>query len=219
MVDKESVEKICSQIREDGEKEVESILAKAARTAQEIVAGAEEKGRAAAEKNIKEATAQGKTAQRRLLSSVNIEVKRAKLKAREEVISKVRGEVEKSLADIRQGESYPRIMVQLICEGVRALEGEEFIVYADRRDIGLLQDTVFPRVQKAMAEENRAVKKLKAEILDKQTLGGARVGVPGGKVIYDNLFEARMYRLRDQIRNIVFENVFYPEGSEDSGSA
>ena len=219
MVDNESVEKICSQIREDGEKEIESILGKAEQTASDIKAKAEERGRKIADKVIKEAEEKGETAQRRLLSSVNLEVRRTKLKAREEVVSNAYEKVREVLNRLKGGKSYPEILANLIAESVIALEGNSFVVYVDSKDLGLLESRVFPAVKKLVEKEGRRVEGFEARSLKEPSLGGARVGVPGGNVVFDNTFEARIYRLRDSIRNIIFEEVFSPEGSEESGSA
>jgi len=208
LVDNESVEKICSQIREDGNSEVESILNKARQTESEIVGKAERTGEEIAEKVFKEAEEKGKTEQKRLLSSVNVEVRRVKLKAREEVVSSIYERVEKSLEEYRRREDYASILAGLVAEAVRALDGSVLHVYADRRDLALLPSKVFPAVLEMMKDEGREIERLEAKKLDGAVMGGVRVGVPGGKVIYDNTFEARMYRLREEMRSVIFEEVF-----------
>ena len=204
----ESVDKICEQIREDGAKEVDSILEKARRTAAEIIAKAEDEAKKVGERIVAEATDKGEIAKKRTLSSVNLEVRRIKLKTREEVVSavmeKVRGEVEAG----RSRNDYSRILATLVVEALRVLEGEEFIVRADRRDLGSLESAVFPAVRDMMKTMGRNVKRVEGKALPGSTAGGAQVGVPGGNVIYDNTFEARMYRFRDDIRAIIFEGVF-----------
>lgn len=219
MVDNESVDKIVSQIREDGEREMKSILEKADQTASEIISKAESQSEAAVEKIRKEALEKGETARRRLLSSVNIEVKRAKLKAREDVVNKAGKMVEELLAGSREKDDYPEVLAGLVVEALRGLDGSEFQVYADRRDVAVLKEKVFPAVIEKMSGEAKEIGSIEALPLEKSSMGGVRVGVPGGKVIYDNTFEARIYRMRDKIRNIIFESVFEPEGSEGSGSA
>ncbi|MBU8922489.1 MAG: hypothetical protein KOO63_11785 [Bacteroidales bacterium] len=219
MADNESVDRIVDQILEDGEKEVSSILEKAERTASEILEKARNMADEIGGKILREAEEKGDLARRRLLSSVNIEVKRAKLKAREEIVSKINEEVERGLADARSETEYPELLADLIVEAISGLEGDTFQVYVDRRDIGLLDEKVFRMVRETMAVESRDISGLEALVLEKSSLGGARVGVPGGKVIFDNTFEARIYRLRDRTRNIIFEEVFEIEGSEGSGSA
>ena len=219
MVDNESVEKIVDKIREDGEAEIRSILDKAERTAADIVDKAEKKASVASEGILKEAREKGETTSRRLLSSVSIEVKRAKLKRREDIINIIRASVEKELEKAREREDYPSILAALIVEAIEALEGDSFEVYVDNRDIAILKDKVFKDVKQRLSAAGREAGSIVALPLEKSSLGGARVGIPGGKVIFDNTFEARLYRMRDRIRNLIFEEVFEPEGSEEPGSA
>ena len=102
----------------------------------------------------------------------------------------------------------------MIAEAISALEGDHLLVYVDSRDLSLLDMKVFAAVRDATSKMGRRVEKLEGRALDTQVLGGARVGVPGGNVIFDNTFEARMYRLRDEIRNTIFEEVFSSPGNE-----
>lgn len=219
MVDNESVDKICERIIDDGEKEIASILEKAQRTAAEILQRAGNEGDRVGERILKEAEEKGGIARRRLLSSVNLEVKRAKLKAREEIITGIYERMEKALGARRKHGGYAGELASLAAEALRVLEGGRFQVYADRSDLTVLRDRVFPELEKIMEKEGRGIESLEAIPLERPTLGGVRVGAPGGKVVFDNTFEARIYRLRERIRSIIFDEVFTEKGSEDSGSA
>ncbi len=207
----ESVDRICEQIREDGSKEVGSIVEKARRSAAEILAKAEAEAKKVGERILKEAQERGELGKRRALSSVSLEVRRIKLRAREEVVSSAMDRVRSGVERSRERPDYPDVLARLAVEALRALDGGDFIVYADRRDVGVLESKVFPLVRKAMEAEGRAVTSLAAKPLEVESAGGVRVGVPGGNVIYDNTFEARMYRFRDDVRAIIFEGVFSAE--------
>ena len=219
MVDNESVDKICSRIREDGEREIESILEKARQTAEDIVGRANRTGEEAADKILKDAREKGEIASKRLLSSVNLEVKRSKLRAREEIVSAVHERVEQALAEYRKSGDYASALTGLVLEAVSALEGDTFIVRANAEDIDLIERSVIPGVVKAAGKEGRSISKIEAKPFEKAVSGGVQIGVPGGNVIYDNTFEARLYRLREEIRNIIFEEVFSSKENEEPGSA
>jgi len=219
LVDNESVEEICNRIREDGRKEADSIIEKAERTASEIVARGESEREEVVEEIMSKARERGEIERRRLLSGVHIEMRRERLKIREEVITNIMRGVEKRLSEARNGGGYAGTLKELVIEGINALEGESFFVTVDGRDAGLMKEDVAPAVKEAVKEETGRAIDIEVRKLDGASLGGARVGIPGGKVIYDNTFEARMYRLRDDMRNIIFEEVFQSEGSEESGSA
>lgn len=210
MADMESVDKICEQIRGDGAKEIDSILEKARSTAAAIVEKAEGEARTVGDRLLKEATEKGTVAKKRVLSSVSLEVRRIKLRVREEVVNAVMDAVRANVERTRKRDDYPRVLAGLVAEALRMLEGEEFVVYADRRDLALLESAVFPAVRELMRKEGRAVRRIEGQALPDATAGGVRVGIPGGNVIFDNTFEARMYRYRDDIRAIIFDGVFAP---------
>ncbi len=208
MTEQESVDKICEQIREDGAKEVESITGKARRTADEIVSRAEAKARQAGERIVKDAVERGETAKRRTLSSVSLEVRRIKLRAREEVVTAVMSRVNAAVAEARSRADYAAVLAGLATEAIRVLEGDAFVVHADRRDVALLEAKSFPRIREIMKAEGRSVRSLEAKPLPVAAQGGVQVSVPGGNVIFDNTFEARLYRFREETRSFVFDEVF-----------
>ena len=216
MVDNESVKEICNRIKEDGEKEIGSILDKAEKTALEIIKKAEDEKDRIVKEILARAEEKGLVEQRRQLSGVQIEMKREKLKIREEVITNVMKKVRMSLEDARTQSGYSGILRELIIEGIGALDGKSFFVFVDRRDFNLTEKEVIPAVR---AEFNGRIENIEIKELEKESIGGAKIGVPGGNVVYDNRFEARLYRLRDGIRNLIFEEIFSLKGREGSGSA
>ena len=211
MTEMESVDRICEQIRGDGAKEVSSIIDKANRTAAEIIAKAEGEAEKVGRRIVEEAEEKGALARRRMLSSVSLEVRRIRLRAREEVVTSVMDKVRAEIDAARTRPDYGKLLAGLLIEALRSLDGEEFVVHADRRDLGLLESDAFPAAREAMRAEGRQVKKIEGMALPGATAGGVQVGVPGGKVIYDNTFEARMYRFRSEIRAAIFRDVFSSE--------
>jgi vacuolar-type H+-ATPase subunit E/Vma4 len=211
LAENDSVDKICEQIREDGAREVNSIIEKAKRTAAEIMTKAEGEAKKVGERIIEEAAEKGELAKKRMLSSVSLEVRRIKLKAREEVVTAVMEMVRGSIDAGRKRPDYAKVLGELTAEAIHVLKGEEFIVFADQRDIALLESAVLPAVKELMKNNGRAVKRIECRALPGATAGGVQVGVPGGNVIFDNTFEARMYRFRDDIRAIIFERIFSAE--------
>lgn len=207
----ESVDQICERIRGDGQKEIDSILEKARLAAAEIIAKSEEEAKKAGERIVREASEKGELAKKRSLSSVSLEVKRIRLRAREEVVTALMERVKAEIDGSRKRSDYAAILAGLILEALRVLESDEFIVRADRRDLGLLKSDVFPAVREREHGEGRLVEHLKEKELPAPTTGGVQIGVPRGNVIYDNTFEARTYRFRDDIRAIIFKGLFSAE--------
>jgi vacuolar-type H+-ATPase subunit E/Vma4 len=204
----ESVDKICARIRGDGAKEIDAILDRARQSAAEIIAKAEAEAAKAGERIVREAGEKAELAKKRRLSSVSLEVKRIRLRSREEVVTAVMERVKAEIEGSRTRSDYPAILAGLVVEALRVLEGGEFIVSADARDLALLESVVFPAVLERMRKEGRPVKSIEGKELSAPTAGGVQIGVPGGRVVYDNTFEARTYRYRDEIRAIRFRSAF-----------
>jgi vacuolar-type H+-ATPase subunit E/Vma4 len=211
LTEMESVDRICEQIRGDGAKEVSSIIDKANRTAAEIIAKAEGEAEKVGKRIVEEATEKGSLSRKRRLSSVSLEVRRIRLRAREEVVTSVMDKVRAEIDAARKRPDYAKLLAGLLIEALRSLDGEEFVVHADRRDLALLESAAFPAAKDAMRAEGRQVRKIEGVALPGATAGGVQVGAPGGKVIYDNTFEARIYRFRNEIRAAIFRDIFSAE--------
>ena len=211
MAEMESVDKICARIRGDGAREIDEILERARLSAAEIVAKAEAEATTAGERIVREAADKAELAKRRGLSSTSLEVKRIRLRSREEVVTAVMERVRTEIDASRKRSDYAAVLAGLVAEALRVLEGEGFVVSAAARDLALLESAVFPAVRERMRKEGRPVKSIEGKELSAPTAGGVQIGVPGGKVVYDNTFEARTYRYRDDIRAIIFESAFSTE--------
>ena len=207
----ESVDKICERIRGDGAREIDAILERARLSAAEIVAKAEAEATTAGERIVREAGEKAELAKKRSLSSVGLEVKRIRLHSREEVVTAVMERVKAEIEGSRKRSDYTAVLAGLVAEALHVLEGEVFVVSADARDLALLESAVFPAVRERMQKEGRPVKSIEGKELSAPTAGGVQIGVPGGRVMYDNTFEARTYRYRDDIRAIIFKSAFSTE--------
>jgi len=207
LVNEESVNEICEQIREDGKREVDSILDKAGRTADGIMEKARTEGEKAAQEIMKDAEAKAQAIKKKILSSVALEAKREKLRLREELFEEVISLVKEKLARLRESKRYPEVLARLALEAIEALGRNEVTVYADRRDIELVRDEVVPAIIGKVKEKGIAVDSITVSELERQVLGGLMVGATGGNVIYDNTFESRIYRMENDIRTIVYREI------------
>ncbi|OQX82724.1 MAG: hypothetical protein B6D63_07335 [Candidatus Latescibacteria bacterium 4484_7] len=208
MTNEDSVNEICRQIIADGEHEVSSILEKARRTADDITSKAEEEGKKAAEKILKEADSRVEAIKRRAVSSVELEVKRERLKVRESLFDMVMEKVNELLSSARGRSEYADILAGLAVEAIVALGSANVTIFADSRDVQLVESKVVPKVKDMLAGLGKEIESVDVKPLDKPSIGGVVVGVREGNVIYDNTFESRLYRMQSDIRTIVYNELF-----------
>lgn len=208
MTNEDSVNEICRQIIADGEHEVSSILEKARRTADDITSKAEEEGKKAAEKILKEADSRVEAIKRRAVSSVELEVKRERLKVRESLFDMVMEKVNELLSSARGRSEYADILAGLAVEAIVALGSANVTIFADSRDVQLVESKVVPKVKDMLAGLGKEIESVDVKPLDKPSIGGVVVGVREGNVIYDDTFESRLYRMQSDIRTIVYNELF-----------
>jgi len=208
LTNEDSVNEICRQIIADGEHEVSSILEKARRTADDITSKAEEEGKKAAEKILKEADSRVEAIKRRAVSSVELEVKRERLKVRESLFDMVMEKVNELLSSARGRSEYADILAGLAVEAIVALGSANVTIFADSRDVQLVESKVVPKVKDMLAGLGKEIESVDVKPLDKPSIGGVVVGVREGNVIYDNTFESRLYRMQSDIRTIVYNELF-----------
>jgi len=207
LVNEESVQEICRQIMEDGEKEVNSILDKARRTVEEIKSRARKEGEEIAQKILKDAESRAQAIKKRTLSSVSLEVKRERLKIREELYSEVISELKVKLKNLRSTPEYADVLKRLIVEAVKALGRDRIVVYVDKRDIAVVEKDVVSAVKESLSSEGIDIKEIKVAELDREILGGVMVAASEGNVMYDNTFESRMYRAESEIRSYIYSTI------------
>lgn len=207
MVNEESLNEICRQILEDGQREVDSILDKARRTADSILEKARQNGQKASEEILKEAEAKAQAIKKRTLSTVALEAKRERLRLREELFKEVMSRIKEKLGKLRELEQYPEVLTRLAFEAIDALRKNEITIFADSRDIELVKKEVVPSVVGKAKEKGVEIDSVEVRELDRPVLGGLMVGATGGNVIYDNTFESRIYRMENEIRGIVYREV------------
>lgn len=132
----------------------------------------------------------------RIVGRTIIEGRKMVMLAREEMISKVRAEVEKRLLEIAQGKTgdidYGAVLIRLIEEAASAMGGEEFIIAANEKDleylrshIGYVEETLHPSLGKV---------KLELEDEPINAVGGVIVRNRDGTKIYNNTLEGRLRR-------------------------
>lgn len=132
----------------------------------------------------------------RIIGRAIIEGRKMVMLAREEMISKVRAEVERRLMEIAQGKTgdvdYGEVLVRLIGEAASAIGGEEFIISANGRDLEYLRGHL-GQVERSLQGKFGKVK-LELEEEPIQVVGGVIVRNRDGTKIYNNTLEGRLMR-------------------------
>jgi len=89
---------------------------------------------------------------------------------------------------------YNRILKSLVLEGIDEVGGSDFVVTANSRDQQLLQLII------SQISHERSVNIVRSDTRTQNSVGGAVISSADGFVTFDNTFEARLERLKPELR-------------------
>ncbi len=190
---------ILAQAREEARKITEDAEAGALR----IKSEAERDAAAQSEKAATAETARAERENASELAAAHVAARRRILEAREELIDRVFAEVSARLDAVRKDSSYPRILRDLLNEGISALEGDSFIVSVAADDLGLAKLALTSLSVNGKRTEARTDEQIRG--------GGCVIRQANGRCVYDNTFAAIIARHRPHLRAIVAD-VLWGEG-------
>ncbi|HDD56719.1 MAG TPA: hypothetical protein ENG18_01705, partial [Nitrososphaeria archaeon] len=147
---------------------------------------------------------------RRIIGKAMMDGRRLLILTKNDLINEVFSRAIEKLKRFRESEGYERFLVKCLKEAVEAMnpsDGDEFIVYVDKRDLDLLKK----RVGKIFKHS------LKFKFKEGNFMGGVVVMDSDGKRIFYNTIESRLESLRpllrEKIASILFGEV--KESGED----
>lgn len=103
------LEKVVSNIRSEGRAQADAVVAQARKEAAEILADARRQAEDIRAKRAAEANAQAEALAKRETASADLEARRLRLAAERELVGSIRGEVEKRLASLPEGQRVAHI--------------------------------------------------------------------------------------------------------------
>ena len=197
---------LCQEIRKQSDSEVKTILEQAEAEVRKVMAEAE----VAAEKIRQEILHQAHTKSdglyKKILSGVHLEVKKARLKAREDLLGELFKAVEAEYQAFRKTPAYGDTVYQWVLEGLLALNQDKVEIRCGEPEKEWLQPKQIQAIQKAAQAQTGM--SYSADI-SKSSLdqGGIIVSSADGRTRFDNSFEARIRRMQDDMRWLSIQKI------------
>ncbi len=136
----------------------------------------------------------------RLISQAMLESRREYLESVEECVNIVVKEAVSRIPSLRRGDEYRQSLKALLREAVESVGGDEVVVECSREDQQLVNG-----LAKEVGKELGVKIRLSEKFLD--CVGGVRVIRGDGSAIYDNTVEARLERMRGEIRQEIIKQL------------
>ena len=136
----------------------------------------------------------------KMVSQAEMEAKKKYLNAIEEIVRSVVEESFKRIEQIKDTEKYERALESLIRGAVEALGGKKFKVSCSDEDREMVS-----RISARIGKELGVEISLEPEPI--KTVGGVRVKNEDGSAMLDNTVEARLERMRSEIRVMIIKHL------------
>ncbi len=202
----ERVEKIEEIIINEAKGKAENIIAKAKEEAKKILDEAEQEAKKEAEEIINKKKADAEAQARRILSEAKLEARLKILNAKEQLISEAFDTAIEKLKEFSQSTQYKTALENLIKDAAIIIRGGDLeVLLPENTNVNLDLSKIAKEV------ENQTGVKTSLSISNEtiRSIGGVIVRSKDQFLTVDNTFEARLERLREQLRvnvaNLLFK--------------
>ena len=182
----DDAEKQVAEKKKYAEKKIESILNDARKQAQE----------------------KAEIVKRKITSSVGLEIKRRRLKVRDEVVKSVISQVEKKIESLVVKDTYRNYLVDWITEAAIGLGAESARINASQREKQLINQQLISDVKEKLKAYTSQAVDLELSQLPALKEQGVVLVSSDGRTGFNNQVKTRIMRNERMIRNLLYESLF-----------
>lgn len=199
-----SPELIYQRIREDAQKEAETILSKARKNAGLRVKLAQGEAKRFIKDEKQKVDFRAKDIKKTIMSSLEFDLQRIELVSREEIVNHVIDEVKKRGEGYRDKNEYEQWLKENIVEGIKHIDCSDVEVKISGKDSKIINDKFKNLIKKEISENIKVDMNLDDGIDDI----GAIIMSKDGRIIFDNTFSEKMKRKHSEQRYIISNIIF-----------
>ena len=206
MPQKDPQEVLSEEILGDARRRADREIARARTEAEKLVANAKAAAQAEMDKVLEAARARAEARRGMILRTVAQEVARGKLRARDGVLQRVLEQAGTRLQDL-SGEQYRRSVISLALEAVRQMPADSFVLKVSVPPGGALDaNALASEIKERLRADGRA-DSLSVELVPHASRGVV-IESADGRMRWDNSYDARLRRLRPDLRRFLFPMLF-----------
>jgi V/A-type H+-transporting ATPase subunit E len=193
----QNIQGLARAVLSEARAEADQTLADARARAEAVKQQAQSRAETVRETILTRAQQQSEELRSRAVASAQLKARRLQLERREVLLGRVFETVQQRLPALQKWTDYPDIVEQLVREGVAQLKADVVRVYADGQTMALLDDARLQRLSQALGIDVQ-----RGEVLEQGT--GVILETIDGHRQFDNTLEARLLRMRDELRAAVY---------------
>jgi vacuolar-type H+-ATPase subunit E/Vma4 len=188
------------------EQEAKEIVQEADRQALEILDGARKQAQKILQDARETGNVQGNIIKTGKLKSLESEGRRIGLKAQEELFTIAINHLKEKIGSLRKRPDYKNILEGWIVEGAQGLE-RNIMVNASGYERGLLTEEVLTSAEKEITKLTGKKYIVKLSSDPPVSSPGIFVSAENGRLVFNNLVEARMQRYSKEVRKMIYRYI------------
>jgi vacuolar-type H+-ATPase subunit E/Vma4 len=214
----ESAEKdkaeLISGIESDARIEEQEIIKEAEKQADEKRQYTEKKIEALFNDARSEAQKQADAVMSKMLSSVELELKRHSMSVRSDLIQDIMNRIEKKLNSIIDDENYRSILINWIAEAFVGLGVEAAEINATQKERALIDDRLLSEVKEKIRMQTNKQAQLKLSDAEPLKSQGVVLTAADGRTAFNNQVRTRLMRNQREIQTLIYNAVLADERKE-----
>ncbi len=204
--EKEKAELI-SGIESDARIEEQETIKEAEKQAAEKRKYSEKKIEALLNDAQSEAQKQAEAVNRKMLSAVELELKRHSMSVRSALIQEIMNRVEDKLASMTDDENYRSVLINWIAEAFIGLGVQTAEINASQRERKLINDSLLSEVKEKIRVETDKQAQLILSDAEPLKSQGVVLTAADGRIAFNNQVKTRMLRSQRKIQTLIYNAV------------
>ena len=205
---------LISGIESDARIEEEGIIKEAEKRAAEKRKYSEKKIEALLNDAHGEAQRQAQAIKAKVLSGVELELKRHSMSVRSALVQDVMSRVEDKLASMAGDENYRSILINWIAEAFIGLGAESAQINASKKERAFIDDRLLSEVKEKIHMQADKQTQLKLSDAEPLTSQGVVLTAADGRTAFNNQVKTRMLRKQREIQMLIYNTVFTDDRKE-----
>ena len=199
-------------IESDAKKEADQLLQEAEQKSEERLKYAQKQADSILKDATKKAGSQAEAVQKKILSGVEIEVRRKSMQIKDRIMGEILNQVREKCAELIEEGEYKEVLFQWIIEAGMGLGAGGAFVNASKREKDLIDSKLLDRAARRVDDLSGI--HVEFSLSDENSLGAQGVVLYSrdGKTAYNNQVSTRILRKQREIRDIIYARLFDEEG-------
>ena len=207
-------DELISGIESDARIEVEEIIKEAEKQAAEKRKYSEKKIEALLNDAHSEAQRQAQAVKGKILSAVDLELKRQSMSVRSALVQDIMSRVEDKLSSMAGDDNYRSVLINWIAEAFIGLGAEAAQVNASQNERAIIDDRLLSEAKEKIQMQTNKQAQLKLSDAEPLKYQGVVLTAADGRTAFNNQVKTRMLRKQREIQILIYNAVFTDDRKE-----